>query len=125
MEEDIEEMEDWMLEGSANEYIKMGESPGGFVCKILAPPTPRKSMYGDGSKTQFVFPVEQLVGKDNVTGQELWEEKMFSTTSKQIRKKLTKLVKQDPEVLRGKVKVSVSWEGMGMNRVYSLSILQG
>jgi hypothetical protein len=115
-ENEIEEYEDWRLEGKEKEFINMKNSPGSEVLIFEGEPECHKSKYGN--KSQWWFPVKKMTGPpDNCVFEDAW----LSTASKQLRKKLTAMEQKYPERLfNGKMVVGISWEGDGMSRHYSV-----
>lgn len=124
MENDIEndewgkETDDWMMDETQKDFISFRDSPGSLTLLFHGKPVKGRSKY---QKDQFWFNVEQIT---MVEGQSpIVEEKTLSTSSNQIRKKLTKLVREHPDILDGNRPVFLQWNGNGMERKYSCGVL--
>jgi hypothetical protein len=124
VENDIEqeewgqETDDWMMEETQKEFISFRDSPGSLTMLFHGKPVKGRSKY---QKDQYWFNVEVVT---LIEGQDpMVEEKTLSTSSNQIRKKLTKLVKDYPDILEGKRPVFLQWSGNGMDRSYSMNVL--
>jgi len=111
-----QETDDWKMDDERVPFIDFGSSPGEVVINLTGRPKKQMSKYG---KDQFHFPCRQLVDVEK----KIWEDAIMSTSSNQIRKKLTKLIDQEPALMDGKHPIFVTWSGEGMSRVYSIGIV--
>jgi len=103
--------DDWMMEETRKEFIDFSNSPGSLLVLFIGKPTKGRSKY---HKDQFWFDVEQVI--DMKRG--IVEQKVLSTSSNQLRKKLTSMLGKHPDLFDGKVPISITWEGAGMERKY-------
>ena len=111
------ETDDWMMEETRKEFISFKNQPGQIVVIFTGKPTKQRSKF---SKDQFWFPCLELIDMEKG----LVEERILSTASNQLRKKLTKLQQKYPDRLFcGKMPVVIDWEGEGMSRYYSVGPL--
>jgi len=110
-----QETDDWMMEDTQKDFISFRDSPGDILVLFTGKPIKGRSKY---QKDQFWFPVEQILDMQNG----IVEEKTLSTSSNQLRKKLTKLLKDYPKMFEGKVLVNIRWTGNGMDRSYSVGV---
>jgi len=113
-----QETDDWELEQTQREFIDMGDSPGSLTLLFKGKPLKGRSKY---KKEQFWFPVEKITLVEG--SKPMIEEMTLSTSSSQIRKKLTKLSKEYPDIFEGKRPVYLQWIGNGMERKYSCGVL--
>jgi len=112
-----QETDDWMLEDTKKDFISFKSSPGQIVVLFIGKPIKQRSKF---NKDQFWFPCVEVVDLEKG----LTEERVLSTASNQLRKKITKLYQKYPDRLfSGKLPVVIDWEGEGMNRYYSVGPL--
>ena len=113
-----EETDDWMMEDTRKEFISFRDSPGTVVVALTGKPTKQRSKFG---KDQYWFPCIQLVGDQ---GNYSLDERILSTSSHQLRKKITKFYHTHPDnIFKGEVPFLIYWEGDGMNRWYNLTLV--
>jgi hypothetical protein len=108
-----QETDDWMMDETRKEFISFRDSPGDILVLFTGKPVKGRSKY---QKDQYWFPVEQVI--DMEAG--VVEEKTLSTSSNQLRKKLTKIYTDHPKMFEGKTIVNIRWSGNGMDRSYSV-----
>ena len=111
------ETDDWMMDETRKEFISFSQSPGAIIIALTGKPTKERSKYG---KDQFWFPCIEMVGKEGVYS---LEDRILSTASHQLRKKLTKFYNDHPDnIFKGEIPILITWEGDGMNRYYALQL---
>lgn len=108
------ETDDWMMEETRKEYVDFSGSPGDLLVLFTGKPLKGRSKYG---KDQFWFPVMEIDLQAKMKS-----EKILSTSSNQLRKRLTKLFQEVPRLFAGKTLVNIRWKGNGMERKYDVCV---
>ena len=116
IEEYGQETDDWLLDDDRLEFISFRDSPGNILVLFTGRPKKGRSKY---AKEQFWFPCTQILDLDNG----VCEDRILSTSSNQLRKRLTKIFNEYPDLFKGTTPVSISWIGSGMERKYSAHAL--